>query len=143
MQQTIFEITGLVDSISRIKEFSGQERIFKFQDVILKTGGKFETYPQFSFSENQLQSLSRVSAGDSVWIRFTVEGKKYAKSSGETSVFNTLRGQSIGVIHKFDDTPQNNSIQLEDVDNTFDQDFSNNQLTRNNEQQRRPNDLPF
>jgi hypothetical protein len=98
MTQFIHEINGTIEHIADVREYEGQCQTYRSIDIAIDIAGKYKNTPCITFGEFLFKKIEALNPGDRVWCRFEVSGKQYTNRDGETSYFNTLRGQGIGLI---------------------------------------------
>jgi len=97
-----FEITGQVVSVGSLQSREWEGKTFTNRSIIISmvTGneGQYLKHAEFDVAESQFDYLDRNKPGDTVLIKFSLEGgKPYAnRKTGEPSVFNKLRAFYIG-----------------------------------------------
>lgn len=97
-----FEITGQVVAVGALQSRVWEGKTFNNRSIIISfaTGdqGEYVKHAEFDVAEKQFEHLDRNQPGDTVTIKFSIEGgKPYTNNkSGQLSVFNKLRAFYIG-----------------------------------------------
>lgn len=97
-----FEITGQVVSVGSLQSREWEGKTFHNRSIIVSIAegdqGQYIKHAEFDVAETQFEYLDRNKPGDTVTIKFSLDGgKPYTnRKSGEPSVFNKLRAFYIG-----------------------------------------------
>jgi hypothetical protein len=92
-----FEITGQVVSIGSLQSRQWQDKTFTNRSIIISVAsgneGQYLKHAEFNVAEAQFDHLDRNKPGDTVLIKFSLDGGKpyTSNKTGEPSVFNKLR----------------------------------------------------
>jgi len=97
-----FEITGQVVSVGSLQSREWEGQTFNNRSIIISMAsgdqGQYLKHCEFDVAETQFEHLDRNQPGDTVTIKFSLDGGKpyQNKKSGQLSVFNKLRAFYIG-----------------------------------------------
>jgi len=97
-----FEITGQVVLVGELQSREWEGKTFHNRSIIISVAegdqGQYLKHAEFDIAEAQFEYLDRNKVGDTITIKFSLDGgKPYTnKKSGQLSVFNKLRAFYIG-----------------------------------------------
>jgi len=97
-----FEITGTVVTIGSLQSREWEGKTFTNRSIIISMAsgneGQYLKHAEFDVAETQFEHLDRNKPGDTVTVKFSLDGgKPYTNNrTGEPSVFNKLRAFYIG-----------------------------------------------
>tara|TARA_R100001530_G_scaffold18708_1_gene15854 strand:- start:615 stop:965 length:351 start_codon:yes stop_codon:yes gene_type:complete len=80
-----------IQEIQDLKVFSGkEEKEFKVQSVIVKTGGDYPQELSIDFLQDKIGMLNNLKIGDVVEMSYNLKGRKWKNPNGEVRYFTTL-----------------------------------------------------
>jgi len=97
-----FEITGQIVSVGSLQSREWEGKTFTNRSIIISMAsgneGQYLKHAEFDVADSQFEHLDRNKPGDTVTIKFSLDGgKPYTNNrTGEPSVFNKLRAFYIG-----------------------------------------------
>lgn len=87
-----YELSGQVIKKFEIETFASG---FQKQNIVVKTEDQYPQEIQIEFTQNKIDLIENINAGDHVTVSFNVNGRSWTSPQGETKYFNSIVGWKI------------------------------------------------